>query len=284
MNAQNQSTFRYRSIWISDIHLGTRGSQAEILLDFLRNTESNYLYLVGDIIDNWRLSRSWYWPQAHNDVIQKILRKARKGTRVIYIPGNHDETFRDFCRHRFGRVSILYEANHRTADGRNFVVMHGDQFDGVVLYARWLAFLGDSAYNFALMMNTWFNMFRRMLRLPYWSLSAFLKHKVKNAVRYISDFETAVVAAARERGADGVICGHIHTAEMRDIDGITYANDGDWVESCTALVEHMDGHLEIVHWTDLMGVSMGEKERCTSQSSLMPGSLKSMVSSARSTP
>jgi len=284
MNAQSPITYKYRSIWISDIHLGTKGSQATLLLDFLRYNESRYLYLVGDIFDNWRLRRSWYWPQPHNDVVQKILRKARKGTRVIYIPGNHDESFRDFCKHRFGRVSILKEAVHHTADGRKILVLHGDEFDGVVLYARWLAFLGDSAYSLALGMNTWFNLVRRKLGMPYWSLSAYLKHKVKNAVKYIGDFEHAVVKAARNRGADGVICGHIHTAEIREIDGILYCNDGDWVESCTALVEHMDGRLEIIRWTELAGMSVGDQNLCTSQSSRTPGFLRSMVSSERSIP
>jgi UDP-2,3-diacylglucosamine pyrophosphatase LpxH len=274
MNAQIQDVQKYRSIWISDIHLGTKGSQATLLLDFLRYTESRYLYLVGDIFDNWRLRRSWYWPQSHNDVVQKILRKARKGTRVIYIPGNHDEFFRDFCNHRFGKVSIQKEALHRTADGRKILILHGDEFDGVVLYARWLAFLGDSAYSLALTMNTWFNLLRRSLGMPYWSLSAFLKHKVKNAVKYISDFEEAVVKTARARGADGVICGHIHTAEIRDVDGIVYCNDGDWVESCTALVEHMDGKLEIVRWTEQTGMSVGDTDQCISQSSLTHGSLR----------
>ncbi len=264
MNAPFHNNYKYRTIWISDIHLGTKGSQAELLLDFLRCTESKYLYLVGDIFDNWRLRRSWYWPQTHNDVVQKILRKARKGTRVIYIPGNHDEFFRDFCNHRFGKVSVQKEAVHRTADGRKILILHGDEFDGVVLYARWLAFLGDSAYSFALALNTWFNFFRRKLGLPYWSLSAFLKHKVKNAVKYISDFEGAVVKAARSRDADGVVCGHIHTAEIHEVDGILYCNDGDWVESCTALVEHMDGQLEIVRWVDLTGMSVGDRTLCTS--------------------
>ncbi len=287
MNAPLQLPLKFRSIWISDIHLGTRGCQAEFLLDFLRHTDSKYLYLVGDIIDGWRMKRAWYWQQAHNDVIQKILRKARKGTRVIYVPGNHDEKFRDFTNHRFGRVAVLHEAIHTTADGRRFLVIHGDEFDGVVRYAKWLATLGDGAYNTALVLNHWFNLVRKMLGFPYWSLSAFLKHKVKNAVEYISHYETAVCSAARKRGVDGVICGHIHTAEMRDIDGILYCNDGDWVESCTALVEHMDGRLEILNWANMRGLSMLESNQSRESASLssqMLGSLKSMVSSARSTP
>lgn len=290
MNAYPQMHEKFRSIWISDIHLGTRGCNADLLLDFLRCTESQYLYLVGDIIDVWRMRRSWYWRQEHNDVIQKVLRKARKGTRVIYIPGNHDESFRDFAAHRFGRVAVLRETIHVTADGKRFLVMHGDQFDGIVKYAKWLAFVGDRAYSWALGANIWFNRVRRTLGFPYWSLSAYLKHKVKNAVEYISNYENAVVAEARRRGVDGVICGHIHTAEIRSFGDIIYCNDGDWVESCTALVEHHDGRLEIVRWAErphlmpMSAVDKADKEECASASSPTLGFLKSMASSARSKP
>jgi UDP-2,3-diacylglucosamine pyrophosphatase LpxH len=290
MNVISPASHRFRSIWISDIHLGTRGCNAEMLLDFLRQTESDYLYLIGDVVDIWRMRKRWYWRQAHNDVVQKVLRKARKGTRVIYIPGNHDEYFRDFSRHRFGRVAILKEAIHKTADGRRFLVIHGDQFDGVIKYAKWLAVAGDGAYNLALSLNTWFNIARRKLGFSYWSLSAYLKHKVKNAVEYISRYETAVVAEARRRGADGVICGHIHSAEIRSIDGILYCNDGDWVESCTALVEHADGRLEILLWSELCDskrvapLSPIERAECESSSSRMPGFLRSMASFARLIP
>tara|TARA_R110000868_G_scaffold1253_11_gene9756 strand:+ start:11914 stop:12864 length:951 start_codon:yes stop_codon:yes gene_type:complete len=247
----DEGAFRYRTIWISDVHLGTRGCKADYLLEFMRQTDSEYLYLVGDIIDGWRLKKTWYWNQSQNDVIQKILRKARKGTTVIYVPGNHDEALRDYTAMQFGGVSVEREALHETADGRRFLVLHGDDFDGVVTYARWLAFLGDRAYNIALTTNHWFNLMRRGLGLPYWSLSAYLKHKVKNAVEFVSRFEGAVAAEARRRGVDGVVCGHIHHAEMRDIDGVLYCNDGDWVESCTALVEHMDGRLEIIRFAEI---------------------------------
>ncbi|MBX3453122.1 UDP-2,3-diacylglucosamine diphosphatase [Ferrovibrio sp.] len=242
---------KYRAIWISDIHLGTRGCKADLLLEFLRHTESDILYLVGDIVDGWRLKRSWYWNQSHNDVVQKLLRKARKGTQVIYVPGNHDEALRDFTELHFGGVEVKMEAIHRTMDGRRLLVTHGDHFDGIVTYAKWLALLGDMAYGMALALNTWFNHARRRLGLPYWSLSAYLKHKVKNAVEFISDYERAIAEEARRRHVDGVVCGHIHHAEIRDIDGILYCNDGDWVESCTALVEHADGRLEILHWPAL---------------------------------
>ena len=246
---------RYRAIWISDIHLGTRGCKAEFLLDFLKHTDSETLYLVGDIIDIWRMRRSWYWIQLHNDVVQKLLRKARKGTRVIFIPGNHDEIFREYVENHFGGIEVASDAVHETADGRRLLVLHGDQFDTVVRYARWLAVLGDSAYAVALTLNHWLNGFRRWLGYPYWSLSAYLKHRVKNAVEYIGRFEVAVADEARRRGVDGVVCGHIHKAEIRDIDGVVYCNDGDWVESCTALVEHLDGRLEIVSWAEVRQLS-----------------------------
>jgi len=240
----------YRTIWISDIHLGTRGCSADALLDFLKFTDSEYLYLVGDIIDGWRLRKSWYWAQSHNDVIQKVLRKARKGTKVIYIPGNHDEVLRDYVDLHFGGIAVVDDAIHVTADGKRLLVVHGDAYDGVVRHARWLAMLGDWAYNLMLGINFWFNFARRRLGYPYWSLSAWLKGKVKNAVEYVSRFETAVSEAAAKRGVDGVVCGHIHKAEIRPMGGVLYCNDGDWVESCTALVEHFDGRLEILHWAE----------------------------------
>jgi UDP-2,3-diacylglucosamine pyrophosphatase LpxH len=241
---------RFRSIWISDVHLGTRGCQADLLLDFLRCHDSEYLYLVGDIVDGWRLRRGWYWPQSHNDVVQKVLRRARKGTKVFYIPGNHDEGFRDYVGMHFGGVAVVEDAIHVTADGRRFLVIHGDQFDAVVKYAKWLAHVGDGAYTALLAVNTWFNFVRRKLGFTYWSVSAYLKHKVKNAVEYIGDYEKALADEARRREVDGVICGHIHSAEMRPMEGVLYCNDGDWVESCTALVEHTSGDLEIINWAD----------------------------------
>ena len=255
-----EGAFRYRTIWISDIHLGTRGCKADLLLEFLRQTESDYLYLVGDIVDGWRLKRSWYWNQHQNDVIQKVLRKARKGTEVVYVPGNHDEALRDYTAMHFGGVAVEREAIHETADGKRLLVMHGDEFDGVITYARWLAFLGDRAYNIALTANTWFNHARRRLGLPYWSLSAYLKHKVKNAVEFVSRFEIAVAAEAGRRGVDGVVCGHIHHAEMRRIGDVLYCNDGDWVESCTALVEHGDGRLELIRFAEIGHISASREQ------------------------
>ncbi|MFG6433865.1 UDP-2,3-diacylglucosamine diphosphatase [Roseateles sp. LYH14W] len=244
--AADTPTLSVRTIWISDLHLGTPGCQARALLDFLRDVECETLYLVGDIIDGWQLRRSWYWPQAHNDVVQKLLRKARKGTRVIFIPGNHDEFARKYLTHNFGGVDVMEEAMHVTADGKRLWVTHGDLYDGVIQCARWLAIMGDLAYEFTLKVNRWFNRVRAKCGLPYWSLSRYLKHKVKRAVSYINEFENAVAREAKKRGAHGVVCGHIHHAEIREIDGILYCNDGDWVESLTALVEHFDGRLEII--------------------------------------
>jgi UDP-2,3-diacylglucosamine pyrophosphatase LpxH len=243
---------RFRTIWISDTHLGTAGCQAGRLLDFLRRTESEHLYLVGDIIDGWQLRRRWYWHQSHNDVVQKILRKARKGTEVVYIPGNHDEAVRHFLGVAFGGIAIRDEAVHTTARGLRLLVTHGDLFDGVVQYARWLAYVGDRLYTLSLHLNRWLNALRARLGLRYWSLAQFLKHKVKNAVSYIVAFEEALAAEARARQFDGVVCGHIHQAEIRDIGGILYCNDGDWVESLTALVETTEGDLSILHWHDVL--------------------------------
>ena len=251
----------YRTVFISDVHLGTRGCQAELLLDFLRHTSCDRLYLIGDIVDGWKMKGGWYWPQAHNDVVQKILRMARKGAEVIYVPGNHDDRVRDFCGVHFGGVLVARDALHQTADGRRFLIVHGDEFDAVVRHAAWLGFAGDVAYRLLLSLNTAFNRVRRRLGFDYWSLSAFLKARVKNALQFIDNFESALAEEARRRNVDGVICGHIHKAEMRVIDGALYVNDGDWVESCTALVEHRDGRLEILHWAMLRSWSMIDRAR-----------------------
>ena len=248
---------KYRTIWISDTHLGTRGCKAAFLHDFLKHHDCDFLYLVGDIVDLWRTRRNWYWQQSHNNVIQAILKKAKHGTSVIYVPGNHDEGARHYCNIEFGEIHFMLEAVHTTADGRRLLVIHGDEFDGIVKYAKWLAVLGDMAYNLALTLNHWFNVLRDRFGYKYWSLSAYLKDRVKNAVEYISQYENSLSEEARRRGFDGVVCGHIHRAEIRDMDGILYCNDGDWVESCTALVEHYDGRLEIIQWVEPDFVSAG---------------------------
>lgn len=241
---------RFRTIWISDVHLGTKGCNAPMLIDFLDNTDSETIYLVGDIIDGWRLKKKFYWPDAHNDIVWRIMKRAKRGTRVVYIPGNHDEMFRQFTGLNFGGVEIRRAAFHDTADGRRLMVLHGDEFDAVMLAHRWLAFAGDAAYTLLMGLNRYVNAVRQRLGLPYWSLSKMAKHKVKNAVEFISRYEEIVARAAGQRGVDGVVCGHIHTAEFRMFDGIEYWNDGDWVEGCNALVEHFDGRMEILHWPE----------------------------------
>ena len=241
----------YRAIFISDLHLGTPGCQADALLSFLKHNSSDYLYLVGDIVDGWQLKRRWHWPQAHNDVIQKLLRRARKGTRVVYVPGNHDEFARQFVNHQFGGVELLEEAEHTLADGRRLWLTHGDYFDAVVQYAKWLAHVGDNLYELTLKLNRYLAKLRNHLGLQYWSLSAYLKHKVKSALNYVTSFEDALAQEAKRRGFQGVVCGHIHRAQIRDIEGVLYCNDGDWVESRSALVEHFDGALELLFWDPL---------------------------------
>ena len=248
MTAQ-ASIRRFRALFISDVHLGTRGCQAERLLDFLRYHDADMFYLVGDIVDGWQLRSSWYWPQAHNDVVQKLLRKSRKGARVVYVPGNHDEFLRDYYGTHFGGIEVTETAIHKGADGRRYLVIHGDHFDLVVTRARWLALLGNKAYDFALMANRLFNSARRRLGFPYWSLSQWAKLKVKNAVNYIGEFEKTLVAEAQRRDVHGVICGHIHHAAIHEDFGVRYLNCGDWVESCTAIAEHYDGRFEIITWT-----------------------------------
>ncbi len=247
----------YRSIFISDTHLGTRGCRGDFLADFLRRTSAQNLFLVGDIIDGWRLRKSWYWDEHHDDILRQILRHARGGTKVTYIPGNHDEMFRSWLPAGvdISGIRLCREAEHITADGKRFLIIHGDEFDNVVRYAKFLALLGDWAYTTALVVNRWFNAARRRLGLPYWSLSAWLKRQVKEAVKAIDRFEFALAAEARRRGFDGVVCGHIHHAEMREVDGVLYMNDGDWVESCTALVEHHDGRMELIDWAALNRLS-----------------------------
>jgi len=241
-------------LFLSDVHLGTKGCQAELFLDFLRVHDAETIYLVGDIIDGWRLKRSWYWPQHHNDVVQKLLRKARKGSRIVYIPGNHDEWLRDYYGTHFGGIEVMQNAVHTAADGQRYLIIHGDEFDVVVANAKWLAFLGDWAYVSALFVNTYVNRVRRTLGFSYWSLSAYLKLKVKNAVNYIGKFEQVLSEEAQRHKVDGVICGHIHHAAMHHDFGVRYINTGDWVESCTAVVEHSDGRLEIVRWANALQV------------------------------
>lgn len=247
------ATMNVRTIFISDVHLGTRGCRADFLADFLRRVTCEKMFLVGDIVDGWKLRKSWYWDASHDEVLRLILNHARKGVDVTYIPGNHDEMFRSWLSYglEVAGIKLRAQAEHVTATGRKILVLHGDEFDSVVRYAKFLALLGDWAYGVALNANTTFNAIRRKLGYPYWSLSAWLKRQVKEAVKAIDRFETAIADDARARGFDGVVCGHIHHAEMRSVHGIDYMNDGDWVESCTALVEHHDGRFELLDWAAL---------------------------------
>lgn len=243
---------RYRTCWISDVHLGTRGSKATALLEFMKNHEFEKLYLVGDIIDIWALRRGIYWPQEHNDVIQKLLRKSRKGTELIYIPGNHDEFLENFLG-PYGSVAVRKNDVHTTADGRRILVIHGHELDVVVQNLGWLAHVGDVGYKLLLNLNGLINLGRRLLGRPYWSLSAYVKNEVKNVVGFIGDFENAVARYAEAYQVDAVLCGHIHHAADRRLGGIHYYNSGDWVESCSALVEHRDGRIELLCNLQLAG-------------------------------
>lgn len=246
-------THKYRTVWISDVHLGTPGCKAEHLVDFLKQIECEQLYLVGDIIDGWKLKGGWYWPQEHTNVIRKLLTKSKRGTKIYYVTGNHDEFLRKFVGFslEIGNIEVVNEHVHTTADGRQLLVLHGDFFDVITRYHKWLALAGDFAYEATMQANFWFNRARRMLGLRYWSLSAFAKDRVKTAVNVISSFENAVAHECQRRGLDGVVCGHIHHAEIRDIQGVTYHNCGDWVESCTALAEDFNGKLSIIRWVEL---------------------------------
>jgi UDP-2,3-diacylglucosamine pyrophosphatase LpxH len=238
-----------RSVFLSDIHLGTRACQAERLLDFLREHPAEHLYLVGDIIDFWAMARGVHWSPAQNTILQKVLRRARHGERVVFIPGNHDEALRDYQGVAFGDIVVAREYLHETADGRRLLLVHGDEFDQVTRYHRWVAVLGDMAYNGLVRANIGLSWLRRHLGLAgYWSLAGYAKRKVKKALQFIFDFERAVIHHARDRGLDGVVCGHIHWAALKDVDGLTYVNCGDWVDSCTGIVEHFDGRLELVDW------------------------------------
>ena len=243
------NTTRVRSVFISDVHLGTRACQAESLLGFLRAYSAEHLFMVGDIVDFWAMKREVRWTSAQNTVVQKILRRARHGEKVMFIPGNHDEALREHVGISIGDISLVGEHVHTMADGKRYLIIHGDEFDQVTRYHRWIAVLGDIAYNGLVRVNVWLSWFRRRLGIAgYWSLAGYAKRKVKLAVSFVGDFESSVARAVRDRGLDGVICGHIHVAAMREVDGIAYVNCGDWVDSCTAIVEHHDGRLELIEW------------------------------------
>jgi len=249
--AHQNSMPQVRSIFLSDIHLGTRGCQAESLLAFLRHHDSDNIFLIGDIIDFWAMNRSVHWTNQQNTFVQKLLRRARKGVKIRFIPGNHDEALREHCGINFGDIELCREYLHTAADGKRYLLVHGDEYDQVTRHHRWVAVLGDVAYNGLVRINGWLSIIRRRLNIPgYWSLAGYAKRKVKTAVSFIFDFEDSVVRGMRERGVDGVICGHIHAATIKTIQGIEYINCGDWVDSCTAIVEHFDGHMELIDWRE----------------------------------
>ena len=258
-------TKQYRSVWISDVHLGTRHAQVADLLEFLRTVDCKYLYLVGDFIDGWELKFKWFWRDDYNVLIQKLLRKSRKHTKVIYISGNHDEFIEQFFGMRFGSVTIAREVMHTAADGKKYLVIHGHQADGLTHFNHLLEKLGSHLYNWILDINLWFNRLRRAMGFGYWSLAAYLKFKAKSAVKFVTEYENTLAAMARSHQAQGVICGHIHRAEIKKIDGIDYLNCGDWVESCTALVEHFDGKIELIHFheTDVLRAGRGTRAHDT---------------------
>lgn len=244
-----EGVIKYRSVFISDVHLGFKNADPAFLLEFMKTFECETIYLVGDIIDGWALERSKYWPQKHNDVIQKLLKKARKGTVVYYIPGNHDEFIRQFGDMQFGNITVTDQAIHTTVDGKRLLVIHGDQFDIVMRHAKWLAHIGSFAYDVSISCNSLVNKIRRMIGMEYWSLSNWLKYRVKSAVNFVGEYEHTLTNYAKSKGADGVVCGHIHHANVvPDLNGIAYYNCGDWVESHTALVEHLDGRMELIKW------------------------------------
>jgi UDP-2,3-diacylglucosamine pyrophosphatase LpxH len=240
---------KVRSIFISDVHLGTRGCQADRLIDFLREFESEQLFLIGDIIDFWAMKRSIQWTALQNTVVQKVLRRVRHGEKVVFIPGNHDEALREYVGTTFGDILIADEWQHVTADGKRLLLIHGDQFDQVTRHHRWVAILGDIAYDLLIRLNTWLSWCRRALSMrSYWSLAGYAKRKVKSAVSFIFDFEDSVIHAVRGRGFDGVVCGHIHSATIKEVGGLLYMNCGDWVDSCSAIVEHVDGRMQLIEW------------------------------------
>ncbi|WP_083944810.1 UDP-2,3-diacylglucosamine diphosphatase [Thiomicrospira microaerophila] len=244
------SPVKVRTIWISDVHLGSKGAKADELSDFLKTYNCDTLFLVGDIIDGWRMRKKPFWPQAHTNVIRRILTRAKRGTRVIYITGNHDDVMRRYSGIEFGNVLLVDEYIYQLKNGQKLWVIHGDQFDGVIQCHRWLAFLGDWAYETVLNVNRWFNAARRRLGFGYWSLSAYLKYKVKRAVNFISDFEQAVAKSASQKQVQGVVCGHIHHPEIRQFEqGVTYYNCGDWVESLSALIEDEQGEIHLIRWS-----------------------------------
>ena len=241
----------YRTIWLSDIHLGDRHCKADYLLEFLGAIRCETLFLVGDIVDLWSLSNRWHWPAQHSAVLRRLMELADGGTRVVYVPGNHDEPIRDFVGNAFGKIAIERQAVHLSASGKRLLITHGDEFESWIRCSVFTRLLGCASYEALLRLNRAYNRWRSWHGKPYWSLATYVKHRVANARRAIDSFEQAASAHARERDFDGIVCGHIHHPSQREIDGILYCNDGDWVENCTALAETAAGALELLHWPRL---------------------------------
>ncbi|MEM1266695.1 MAG: UDP-2,3-diacylglucosamine diphosphatase [Pseudomonadota bacterium] len=246
-------TEHHRTLFLSDIHLGTRGCQAHLLTAFLERHSADHIFLVGDIFDGWRLRRGWHWPQSHNDVVEALLARAHGGTKITYVPGNHDEVMRRYLGTHFGGIEVKERDVHVTANDKRMLVTHGDQFDVVVLNAKWLAHIGDRAYNIALWLNIWVNRVRWLWGGQFWSLSNWAKQRVKGAVNFIGDYEQVLSDEAERGGFDGIICGHIHFPKIAEVGGMLYVNTGDWVESCTAVVEEEDGTLRLIRWAETTG-------------------------------
>ncbi len=273
----------YRSVWISDVHLCTRDSRADMLNEFLDFFTCDNLYLVGDIVDVWALKKRWYWTDLYNEVLHKLLKRSRRGARVVYIPGNHDEFLREFVGYGLGNVRIMMDALHETADGRRFLVIHGDEFDTVVQYHKWLSKLGGWAYNYLILLNRMVNAVRRFFGRPYWSFSGVIKRKLKQAVKFLTRFEELLVKEAKRRNVDGVICGHVHQPTLRELEGVLYCNTGDWVENCTALVESESGELTLLWWFKQRaaflnlegGLSPNHSADAGNARSIMPSSVES---------
>ncbi|NKI17731.1 UDP-2,3-diacylglucosamine diphosphatase [Spongiibacter sp. KMU-166] len=241
---------RYKTVWLSDIHLGFKDCRAEYLLDFLAKVECDSIYLIGDVIDLWAMKRSLFWPSSHYDVLRSLFNKANAGTRIVYIPGNHDEPFRDYVGNIFGPIEIRKDAVYTTVKGKRLLMFHGDCLDEHIQLRKWENLIGDAAYDLLLFLNRWANFFRRRSGRHYWSLATYIKQRIPNARQVIEVFEQAAVQEAAARNLDGVICGHIHQPALKEIDGLLYCNDGDWIENCTVLTEDDAGNMELLQWTE----------------------------------
>lgn len=253
-NTTCSSKTHYPAVWISDVHLGYKDCQAQYLLDFLNAIECDVLYLVGDIVDLWSMKRQFFWHPSHYDVLALIQQKAKEGTRVIYIPGNHDETFRHYANESLFGIEVHKQYIHTTKANKRFLLLHGDDLDSATRYNKLISIAGDAGYDLLLFLNRWTNRIRRLFGGNYWSLASWIKARVNKAREAIDAFEKAAIHEAKKQAVDGIICGHIHHPAVKVVDGILYCNDGDWIESCTALVENSSGRIELLHWSETQKV------------------------------